>query len=217
MRKSKALLWVLWVLVALPIAVVAAGLGLFEHAVFSSTAGLGLLSEASVSRFGYWGLCLALLTLPWTGPKALQWARRRAEQVAGAGRVTAARAHQAATKLSVPMGAAAESPLARGKVLKWGGVGLIVLLLWYWYFGEHRPKQRAIAAVSESLVDPESAKFRNVRTVGDAVCGEVNARNRMGGYGGFSPFVYRNGEIAVGAGNSRDLATTAVIERLCSR
>lgn len=53
-----------------------------------------------------------------------------------------------------------------------------------------------------SLVDYESAKFRNVRVVltpvnrrnpreiGLAVCGLVNARNRMGGYNGFKTFYY---------------------------
>ncbi len=53
-----------------------------------------------------------------------------------------------------------------------------------------------------ALVDYESAKFRNVRVVltpvnrrnpreiGLAVCGLVNARNRMGGYNGFKTFYY---------------------------
>lgn len=48
------------------------------------------------------------------------------------------------------------------------------------------------------LKDPESARFRNLRVlkigdsndelVGGVLCGEVNARNAMGGYGGFSLF-----------------------------
>lgn len=56
--------------------------------------------------------------------------------------------------------------------------------------------------VRGNLRDPDSAKFRNV-TIVDAetqiadspdkakwrsVCGEVNAKNAMGGYTGFSPF-----------------------------
>lgn len=43
--------------------------------------------------------------------------------------------------------------------------------------------------------DPDSAQFRNVRAYsfsgpggGYVVCGEVNGRNRMGGYAGFQPF-----------------------------
>jgi hypothetical protein len=56
---------------------------------------------------------------------------------------------------------------------------------------------KAAALVKEQLKDPESAKFRNVRSVpfmgigedvGDVFCGEVNARNAFGGYSGFSDF-----------------------------
>lgn len=46
-----------------------------------------------------------------------------------------------------------------------------------------------------SLSDPDSAQFRNFRgysfsgpTGGYVVCGEVNAKNRLGGYAGFQPF-----------------------------
>lgn len=48
--------------------------------------------------------------------------------------------------------------------------------------------------VAALLTDPESAQFRNERlfsgwTPGSsALCGEVNARNRMGGYVGFTSF-----------------------------
>lgn len=51
--------------------------------------------------------------------------------------------------------------------------------------------------VRESLIDPASATFRNIRafdatlTDGSAyryVCGEVNSKNRMGGYAGYSAF-----------------------------
>jgi hypothetical protein len=50
---------------------------------------------------------------------------------------------------------------------------------------------RVILYVTDHLVDPDSAKFRNVFSpAGTAVwCGEVNARNRMGGMTGFSRFV----------------------------
>ena len=53
------------------------------------------------------------------------------------------------------------------------------------------------AAVKYSLIDPDSASFRNIRaadlTLADGtnyrrVCGEVNSKNRMGGYAGFSTF-----------------------------
>ena len=39
--------------------------------------------------------------------------------------------------------------------------------------------------------DPAAAQFRNVRQVGDMVCGEVNNKNRLGAYNGFTPFIYR--------------------------
>lgn len=49
--------------------------------------------------------------------------------------------------------------------------------------------------VRYAMNDPDSAQFRNIRGYsfsgpggGYVVCGEVNGRNRMGGYAGFQPF-----------------------------
>jgi hypothetical protein len=46
--------------------------------------------------------------------------------------------------------------------------------------------------VRQHLVDPSSAQFESVHEnpKNGAVCGLVNAKNRMGGYVGASPFVY---------------------------
>ncbi|UUZ68093.1 hypothetical protein LP416_27900 [Polaromonas sp. P2-4] len=45
-------------------------------------------------------------------------------------------------------------------------------------------------AVLDELKDPESARFRNLITARDVfLCGEVNAKNAMGGYVGFKRFV----------------------------
>jgi len=50
--------------------------------------------------------------------------------------------------------------------------------------------------------DPESAQFRNEKLHGDwsvkgsILCGEVNAKNGMGGYVGFTPFWAASGEKA---------------------
>lgn len=46
--------------------------------------------------------------------------------------------------------------------------------------------------VRAELRDPASADFRNVHAgdVSGLVCGEVNARNGMGGYGGFQQFTW---------------------------
>jgi hypothetical protein len=49
---------------------------------------------------------------------------------------------------------------------------------------------RAKTAMEGYLFDPFSAKFRNLRAGrGGALCGEVNAKNRMGAYVGFKDFV----------------------------
>ena len=45
--------------------------------------------------------------------------------------------------------------------------------------------------IESSLVDPESVQYRDVRRYTDGtVCGHYNAKNRMGGYTGFEPFIY---------------------------
>jgi hypothetical protein len=51
--------------------------------------------------------------------------------------------------------------------------------------------ESATTAIRESLSDPESARFRRVAVSpkGRAVCGEVNAKNAMGGYVGFRRFI----------------------------
>lgn len=52
----------------------------------------------------------------------------------------------------------------------------------------------AKTAVATALTDPDSAKFKNLRStkwaLGDFVCGEVNAKNKMGGYSGYEGFYY---------------------------
>lgn len=49
----------------------------------------------------------------------------------------------------------------------------------------------ATTAIRDSMKDPESARFRRVvvSPKGRAVCGEVNAKNEMGGYVGFRRFI----------------------------
>jgi len=49
---------------------------------------------------------------------------------------------------------------------------------------EKRAKDRA----AQLLIDPSSAQFRNVEAREKAVCGEINGKNRMGAYVGFSRF-----------------------------
>ena len=48
-------------------------------------------------------------------------------------------------------------------------------------------------AIADTLKDPASAQFRNVRLVqyldGAVICGEINGKNSYGGYVGFRDFV----------------------------
>jgi hypothetical protein len=46
------------------------------------------------------------------------------------------------------------------------------------------------ASVAALTADPASARFQSVRERGEHVCGEVNARERQGGYSGYRRFVY---------------------------
>ena len=50
------------------------------------------------------------------------------------------------------------------------------------------PYSSAKSAVKEKLVDPASSQFKNVSKKSVAYCGEVNAKNSMGGYTGFRRF-----------------------------
>ena len=47
---------------------------------------------------------------------------------------------------------------------------------------------KAKSELTEKLVDPAATQFRRVSVRGENVCGEFNAKNRMGGYNGFIPF-----------------------------
>lgn len=51
---------------------------------------------------------------------------------------------------------------------------------------------KAKQEVTNNLIDPDSAKFASVykNPSSGSVCGLVNAKNRMGGYVGNTPFVY---------------------------
>ena len=53
------------------------------------------------------------------------------------------------------------------------------------------PRIEATRALSSEFVDPDSLKVRDVRFGNEAICGEVNARNQMGGYVGYSRFIVK--------------------------
>ena len=48
----------------------------------------------------------------------------------------------------------------------------------------------AKSAVNRQLSDPDSAQYQNMSNNGDCLIGEVNAKNKMGGYVGFQEFIY---------------------------
>jgi hypothetical protein len=58
---------------------------------------------------------------------------------------------------------------------------------------ENQAIEKAKIIVADSLKDPSSAQFRNVRIADyqnkKVICGEVNGKNSYGGYAGFSLFV----------------------------
>lgn len=60
---------------------------------------------------------------------------------------------------------------------------------------------RAKSALLNELVDPNSAQFQNVTftRIGQAAifCGQVNSRNRMGGYGGAQPFIIFGANVTI--------------------
>ena len=66
---------------------------------------------------------------------------------------------------------------------------------------ESKARERLITdakeTIANSLKDPESARFRNVFVSPKmlAVCGDVNAKNSMGGYVGFRRFIVAKDKI----------------------
>jgi hypothetical protein len=88
-------------------------------------------------------------------------------------------------------------------------VGVVGGVSWWWLSA--RPisliKQRVLSA----LVDPDSAKFGEIRysPKTDGGCGSVNARNRMGGYMGFTEFVaMKSGEVTFAPAEASESAST---------
>lgn len=52
--------------------------------------------------------------------------------------------------------------------------------------------------VSSLLKDPDSAKFRNIKLFKNGnYCGEINAKNELGGYVGFKVWTKFNGEVEI--------------------
>lgn len=76
----------------------------------------------------------------------------------------------------------------------------------------------------ENLADPDNARFRNVEIVPHkfipdyfTLCGQVNARNSLGGYTGFQPFMahVQDGHIVGTPIIAEDYQTLRFIADLC--
>lgn len=105
---------------------------------------------------------------------------------------------------------------------------LIIILLPLLFLGEAQTKtpgntinfEKIRQAIKQKLTDPDSAKFKNMRLFNagqksELVCGEINSKNRFGGYTGFQPFAYAidqsEGFFEVGG----DLGSVLLIKTMC--
>ena len=89
---------------------------------------------------------------------------------------------------------------------------------------EYSSREReGMERVKEQLFDPESAQFRNVhegveRKNGWIVCGEVNGKNRFGGYTGFKKFstTEKRGDVLIADESTAEgMIASALMEGLC--
>jgi len=73
------------------------------------------------------------------------------------------------------------------------GLAILVALaaaVFFWKYGEWVAIPKARAPMVALLKDPASAQTRNERiTKAGVLCGEVNAKNSMGGYVGFKKYI----------------------------
>ena len=70
-----------------------------------------------------------------------------------------------------------------------------------------RGEEKAKDAVRAKLRDPDSARFQNVVSDGDYICGEYNAKNGYGAYGGFDVFSYSRTKKSAVLGQAKCLET----------
>lgn len=82
---------------------------------------------------------------------------------------------------------------------KTGALAVGAIAIWGIFFAITHDGRPAAAKklVAASLRDPGSAQFRDVKSSGQAVCGEVNGKNAYGGYVGFKHFIVEAGEATI--------------------
>jgi hypothetical protein len=75
---------------------------------------------------------------------------------------------------------------------------------------------KARDTVARTLIDPDSARFRNIESRDEAVCGEVNGKNRMGAYTGYVRFYVTTSNWTATLDPQFDPANLASARSLCS-
>ncbi|MFC0202922.1 hypothetical protein [Novosphingobium soli] len=69
-------------------------------------------------------------------------------------------------------------------------VGLIVPLLSAGCSGGSPLTEETKRYITKDFIDPDAAQFRNIKPHGRCLTGEVNGKNRFGGYVGYHKFYY---------------------------
>jgi len=87
-------------------------------------------------------------------------------------------------------------------IINYSIVTVLTIFCFYYSYAEETQIVDAKEKVIALLDDPDSAKFRNIQIItnskgDDSVCGEINARNRFGGYVGFKKFNVTNGKVNI--------------------
>ena len=80
-------------------------------------------------------------------------------------------------------------------------------------YDEYQFKHEAIEALGQHLFDPESAQFRDLHVIVRedteySLCGEINAKNRMGGFVGFHRFYV----MAIDNGHTRAIIDVGIAQ-----
>ena len=104
----------------------------------------------------------------------------------------------------------------------------MVSLTIFWIFGfltvigfAYLDQYKAMGNVKTLLNDPESASFRNLRDLThyskSIVCGEVNAKNKLGGYTGFTKFIVISNQALISNENDSRLENDENLTRSCEQ
>jgi len=89
-------------------------------------------------------------------------------------------------------------------------IALLCVIAWPIWISPYLKMFKAKDAAAALLIDPSSAQFRNVHTGDDdslgTVCGEINGKNRLGAYTGFTRFAVRGESAMLRPDFSRNVA-----------